>query len=52
MFCLDIHHAMPSDSNVLDRNDVLKKRCFRYDLTDTGGVLEKKVLGTFHGLDD
>ena len=24
----------------------------RYDLTDTAGVLENKVLGMFHGLDD
>ncbi len=23
-----------------------------YDLTDTAGVLENKVLGMFHGLDD
>ncbi len=24
----------------------------RYDLTDTAGVLDNKVLGMFHGLDD
>ncbi len=24
----------------------------RYDLTDTAGMLENKVLGMFHGLDD
>ncbi len=24
----------------------------RYDLTDTAGVLENKVLDMFHGLDD
>ncbi len=24
----------------------------RYGLTDTAGVLENKVLGMFHGLDD
>ncbi len=24
----------------------------RYDLTDTAGVLENKVLSMFHGLDD
>ena len=24
----------------------------RYDLTDKAGVLENKVLGMFHGLDD
>ncbi len=27
-------------------------RLLRYDLTDTAGVLENKVLGMFHGLDD
>ena len=41
-------------------NSKEKKLCFvtlrsvglRYDLTDTAGVLENKVLGMLHGLDD
>ncbi len=35
--------------NVMDVCGII---LLRYDLTDTAGVLENKVLGMFHGLDD
>ncbi len=31
---------------------ILYHKPLRYDLTDTAGVPENKVLGMFHGLDD
>ncbi len=37
---------------MLKRDDTLICLFLRYDLTDTAGVLENKVLGMFHGLDD
>ncbi len=32
--------------------DIQCAKKLRYDLTDTAGVLENKVMGMFHGLHD
>ncbi len=34
------------------KDSLLLPTFLRYDLTDTAGVLENKVLGMFHGLDN
>ena len=37
---------------IINSTDDRSQEILRYDLTDTAGVLENKVLSMFHGLDE
>ncbi len=45
-------NSMSSKLKHIFSRSILIRGFLRYDLTDTAGVLENRVLGMFHGLDD